>query len=257
LEVRAGRGSLDDIRAKLSGGIPVLVQMPPGELAGLREGERFSAGPPRVAVGYDDGAKCILLLDAGAKAPLRVPYALFDHLWSRLDRWWLTLTPAKAPPRGLPGDLTLMELASGYALGRDFKRALEPLEKPDAGQADPTRWHLAKGMMLWRLGRREEARGELSGLREAPVEVSVQAELTLGAIEEQSAPPGEKSAKALEHYRRAWSSDPANETATLAFAAALAGRGTEAEAAEARQMLENYVRIDPLSLPALMLLYRL
>jgi hypothetical protein len=257
LTVRVGRGSLDDLRTKLAGRVPVLVQMPPGELAGLRETERYSSGFPRLAVGYDDGARCVLLLDAGAGAPLRIPYGLFDLLWSRVDRWWLTLTPARRPPPGQPGDLTPMELASGYAIGRDYKRALDALEKPDAGKADPQRWRLAKGMMLWKLNRLEPARAELAALRQAPLEIWLQAELTLGAIEEVSAPAGEKSAKALEHYRCAWKADPSSEAAALAYAAALAGGGGEPELAEARRVIESYLRIDPVCMPALLLLYRM
>ncbi|HOX08238.1 MAG TPA: hypothetical protein PK280_17725 [Planctomycetota bacterium] len=259
LKVQVGTGTLDDLREKLAGGYPVLVQLPQGELAGLRENEHYSSGFLRLAVGYDDRAKSVSLLDYGASRPMAVPYGLFDGLWGRLDRWWLTVTPEAAKLPGRPGWLTPLELAAGRALGGDFEAALKLLE-PDGDAAAapdyPSRRRLARGMILWRLGRLEESRRELSALTNGPVEFALQAALVLAAVEEQAGGPQPgRQEKVLEFQRRAWRLDPGNETATLSLAMSLARRAGAEDLAEARELLDDLLRIRPTSIPALLLRY--
>jgi hypothetical protein len=249
----AGSSSLDDLRAKLSAGCPVLVQLPPGELAGLRPSERFGEGLPRLAVGCDDRTKCVLLLDYGAAKPLRVPYGLFDLLWSRLDRWWLAIPAADRPLPGEPGRLGALELASALAESggaRDARKRLEAL----AGE-HPARAGLALGVLL-RNTDPQEARRHLAPLAAGDGELAGQAALHLGLIED-AAPgtPAERAERSLPHYRRAWQADPGSELATVMLGAALLGRGGPGEAREARELLEDFLRLRPASVMALRLRY--
>jgi tetratricopeptide (TPR) repeat protein len=222
----------------------------------LRENERYTSGLMRLVVGYDDAAKSVWVRDYGAKKPLAIPYGLFELLWARLDGWWLTVTPADKPPAGKPGELTGLELAVGIAVGGDLEGALKELDAPENAKSDPGRRRLARGMVLWRLGKLEEARKELAPLAEGPAELAVQANLALGAMEEQAAGPlpGRLEA-ALARYRQAWALDPGGEPATLSLAFALVKRSRPEDLAEAREILEDYLRIQPGCLPALMLRY--
>jgi hypothetical protein len=248
-----GRGSLDDLRDKLGSGAPVLVQMPPGELAGLRASERFDAGVPRLVVGFDDAAKCVLLLDFGATKPVRVPYGLFDMLWSRLDRWWLAVHPAKGTLSGLPGDLTAMETATALAESGDLRAARPRLE--ELLKTHPDRARLALGSML-RAAAPKEARQYLAAVVSAGGELAPQAEQFLGMME--TIGPGtlpERAGRALPHHRRAWQADPGSENSTLLLGAALLTRGAPGDAAEARTLIEDFLRLRPASVPLLRLRY--
>ncbi len=250
-----GNGSLEDLRAKMAKDIPVLVQLPPGELAGLRPEERFGTGLPRLVVGYDQKAKCVLVRDYGAAQPVRMPYALFDLLWSRLDRWWLVLLPKDGKAPGEPGNLTDLELATGLAQAGSLRAALKKLES--AGKTAPGRVSLARGLVLLRQKDYLAARKCLAGLAGAPSELSVQAQLALGTIEERSTAgsAAERLEKALPHYRRAWRLDPGSGGATLAFAATLMSRDKPGDAEQAKRMLADFLRYRPMNVPILRLFY--
>jgi chorismate mutase len=111
-------------------------------------------------------------------------------------------------------------------------------------------------MVLWRLGRIDEARRELSALVGERAEFGLQASLVLGALEEQAGGPMPgRLEKVLEHYRRAWQLDPGNEVAVLSLAMALARRVRAEDLVESRLLIEDYLRVQPASIPALMLRY--
>ncbi len=250
-----GNGTMADLRIKLDAGLPVLVQMPPGELAGLRRTEKYNVGMPRLVVGYSDVTHCMLVLDYGAARPLRIPYALFDHLWSSLDRWWMAIPRAKRRLPGLSGKLTEIELASAFAEGGDLRSARVKYEREL--KKSPRRARLGLGIVLAGLNDLPGARKMLAGIPGGDPDFDVQVAFALGRIE-LSEPVGsvkERSEKALPHFRKAWKIDPGSQRSTIQLCAALLTRRSKNDLREAREMLEDFLRYRPLSVPCLRLRY--
>jgi tetratricopeptide (TPR) repeat protein len=252
---KVGNGSLDDLRAKLAGDAPVLVQMPPGKLAGLRSGEKFSAGVPALVIGYDDGLRGVIVLEPGASKPRRIPYGLFDRLWSATDRWWLAIPPRGSSLPGKEGELTKLELGTAL-LASGGLRAASPLLEAEL-ERHPRRAQL--GMALLALARQQPdaARKRLSALSAAGPEYAIQVEHALGTLEDQlgEGPRADRLEKALPHYRAAWDLDPGVERSTLVLSAALLTRRKAGDVAEGRRILDDYLRFHPSSLAALRLYY--
>jgi tetratricopeptide (TPR) repeat protein len=250
-----GRGSREDLQRKLKAGVAVLVQMPPGGLAGLRAQEKFNSGVPRLVTGYDDRAKCFLVQDYGVAGPVRIPYALFDRLWASLDRWWLAVVPTSGKMPGNSGGLTATELATAMAENRDLRAAREMFAS--ALKSSPERANLGLGTVLAGLGKYAEARKHLARLKGGGPDIQIQVACTLGGIEERGSVGtlAEKIERALPHYARAWNLDPGNERSLLQLCAALMTRGRPGDLVEARRKLEDFLRYRPTSLPCLRLLY--
>jgi tetratricopeptide (TPR) repeat protein len=254
IDFAVGSGDLADLRIKLASDLPVLIQMPPGELAGLREGETFVTGVPRMVVGYDDTTGCILLQDYGSARPLPVPTGLFEMLWSRTGHWWMVIpAPGKQVP-GRPGSLTRLESAVAMSEAGDFRPAADAFRELLADHPGPAL--LGLGVCQLKMGLFSDAARNLQKLADEHPELSAQAELALGAAVMYSpeTPEAQRKSASLTHLRRAWEGDPAGEGATLALATALAGAGSGAEA-EALQYLDDFLQCRPDSLPALGLYY--
>jgi len=250
-----GSGTLADLRTKLDADIPVLVQLPPGELAGLRRTEKHNTGIPRLVVGYDDVAHCILLQDYAGKKPIKVPYALFDRLWDSLDRWWMAIPETGTRLPGLEGRLTKLELASALAAAGDLRAARVRFESEL--KASPRRARLGLGMVLTGLNDLPGARRHLLAIPAGDPNFDVQVAFELGRIEMSSevGSTRERGARALPHFRRAWRLDPGSERNTIQLCAALLITGIKEDRREARNMLEDFLRYHPLSVPCLRLLY--
>jgi thioredoxin-like negative regulator of GroEL len=251
-----GTGTLADLRAKLAAGKLVLVQTPPGELAGLRSSEHFDEGLPRLVVGYDDRIACLLVTDYGSDSPLPVPYALFDRRWSTLDRWWMVIPDAGGEEvPGLAGRLTNLELAAALFDGGDFRGARQAFRAEV--KTSPRRARLGIAGALLALGQPEAAARQLELVPAGDPATSLQVELMRGSMELKSRGESLKvrAGRALPHFRKAWSLDPGSQQTTLRLCAALLVRNAEGDRREARRRIEDYLSLRPTCVPCLRLLY--
>jgi hypothetical protein len=250
-----GTGTLADLRAKLAAGKLVLVQTPLGELAGLRSSEQFNNGVPRLAVGYDDRAACLLVADYGSDSPLPVPYALFDRLWSSLDRWWMVIPDAGGEVPGTPGTLTGLELATAMFEGGDLRGARKAFEAEL--KVSPRRARLGIAGVLLGQGKHDAASRQLDLVNAGDPATTIQVELMRGSIEvkRQGGTLEQRAGRALPHFRKAWSLDPGAEQTTLQLCAALLVRSADGDRREARRRIEDYLILHPTCVPCLRLLY--
>ncbi|MHC4916634.1 MAG: hypothetical protein ACYTGB_14195, partial [Planctomycetota bacterium] len=252
---QVGSGSVDDLRAKLAGDVLVLVQLPPGQLAGLRSGEKFAGGMPALVLGYDDRLRSLLVLVTGEAKRRAIPYGLFDRLWASTDRWWLVIPPLTGEVPGREGALGDLELGTAL-LSSGGLRAARPLLAAEVKE-HPHRAKLGLALLTLAEGNPAAARKRLAELADAGPEYAIQVKHALGTIEDRfgTGPPQERLAKALPHYRAAWELEPGNERSTLVLAAALMSGGDAGRAREARAILDDYLRFHPSSLAALRLYY--
>lgn len=80
-------GGLDRVKRELDAGHPLIAFIDIGFKA-------YPIGHYMVITGYDDGRRT-LFAHSGKKRNQRIPYAKFDRLWEKTNRWaLLTLPPA-------------------------------------------------------------------------------------------------------------------------------------------------------------------
>jgi tetratricopeptide (TPR) repeat protein len=249
-----GNGSLSDLRLKLAGGVPVLVQMPPPGLAGLRDSERFTAGISRLIVGYDDKAAHVLVIDYGAEKAMPIPYALFDLLWSRVDRWWMAIQPLAKDLPGNKGNLTEINTASAYISIGDYRSATKLLSKH--GEKHPLRTSLCLAHIALAEKKYSAAKKILKDLKIRDKGLQINAlQLQALIISKESA---DKTASLTENIilrRRIWKLDPGSQNSTLMLCANLMSSENPSKLKEARQIIRDYLLIRPNDMSVLRLFY--
>lgn len=112
-------GTIDELKEDISKGYPVLVLQ--------YFSKSVKLGHYRVAVGYDDSERVIILRDSNKPDLIRLPYSEFEYLWSKEGSWaMIVMTKDKdifSETLGKTNPVVHLDLAVAYLHKKDFDKA--------------------------------------------------------------------------------------------------------------------------------------